>query len=101
MTQVRLEPAALRSRVKHSTTEPLRSLLKNELISTKGKSFFGCQKSTSVIFTFFVYVFQWRLYSFVIMFNAYLVNFCYATNVNLSREFMSISHFLCVGLPNQ
>ena len=25
MTQVRLEPAALRSRVKHSTTEPLRS----------------------------------------------------------------------------
>ena len=26
MTSVRLEPAALRSRVKHSTTEPLRSL---------------------------------------------------------------------------
>ena len=26
MTTVRLEPAALRSRVKHSTTEPLRSL---------------------------------------------------------------------------
>ena len=26
MTQVRLEPAAPRSRVKHSTTEPLRSL---------------------------------------------------------------------------
>ena len=26
MTQVRLEPGALRSRVKHSTTEPLRSL---------------------------------------------------------------------------
>ena len=26
MTQVRLEPAALWSRVKHSTTEPLRSL---------------------------------------------------------------------------
>ena len=26
MTLVRLEPAALRSRVKHSTTEPLRSL---------------------------------------------------------------------------
>ena len=25
MTPVRLEPAALRSRVKHSTTEPLRS----------------------------------------------------------------------------
>ena len=25
MTSVRLEPAALRSRVKHSTTEPLRS----------------------------------------------------------------------------
>ena len=28
MTPVRLEPAALRSRVKHSTTEPLRSLKK-------------------------------------------------------------------------
>ena len=27
MTPVRLEPAAFRSRVKHSTTEPLRSLL--------------------------------------------------------------------------
>ena len=27
VTQVRLEPAALRSRVKHTTTEPLRSLL--------------------------------------------------------------------------
>ena len=27
LTPVRLEPAALRSRVKHSTTEPLRSLL--------------------------------------------------------------------------
>ena len=27
MTPVRLEPAALRSRVKHSTTEPLRSHL--------------------------------------------------------------------------
>ena len=27
MTPVRLEPAALRSRVKHSTTEPLRSLV--------------------------------------------------------------------------
>ena len=27
MTPVRLEPTALRSRVKHSTTEPLRSLL--------------------------------------------------------------------------
>ena len=26
MTPVRLEPTALRSRVKHSTTEPLRSL---------------------------------------------------------------------------
>ena len=28
MTPVRLEPAALRSRVKHSTTEPLRSIMK-------------------------------------------------------------------------
>ena len=30
MTPVRLEPATLRSRVKHSTTEPLRSLLVEE-----------------------------------------------------------------------
>ena len=29
MTPVRLEPAAPRSRVKHSTTEPLRSLVKS------------------------------------------------------------------------
>ena len=29
MTPVRLDPAALRSRVKHSITEPLRSLLRN------------------------------------------------------------------------
>ena len=29
MTPVRLEPATLRSRVKHSTTEPLRSRLRN------------------------------------------------------------------------
>ena len=28
MTPIRLEPAALRSRVKHSTTEPLRSLIR-------------------------------------------------------------------------
>ena len=31
MTPVRLEPAAFRSRVKHSTTEPLRSLIKRPL----------------------------------------------------------------------
>ena len=31
MTPVRFEPAALRSRVKHSTTEPLRSLISNYL----------------------------------------------------------------------
>ena len=31
MTPVRLEPAALRSRVKHSTTEPLRSLNLSQL----------------------------------------------------------------------
>ena len=31
MTPVRLEPAALRSRVKHSTTEPLRSQAYPEL----------------------------------------------------------------------
>ena len=33
MTLVRLEPAASRSRVKHSTTEPLRSPKLNELSS--------------------------------------------------------------------
>ena len=32
MMSVRLEPAALRSRVKHSTTEPLRSHRKNVLV---------------------------------------------------------------------
>ena len=32
MTPVRLEPAALRSRVKHSTTEPLRSLTQRLLL---------------------------------------------------------------------
>ena len=32
MTPVRLEPAALRSRVKHSTTEPLHSLLNHLLL---------------------------------------------------------------------
>ena len=31
MTQVKLEPVAPRSRVKHSTTEPMRSQLKFEL----------------------------------------------------------------------
>ena len=31
MTPVRLEPAALRSRVKHSTTEPLRSLCEDNV----------------------------------------------------------------------
>ena len=31
MTPVRLEPAALRSRVKHSTTEPLRSLTNSDV----------------------------------------------------------------------
>ena len=43
MTPVRLEPAALRSRVKHSTTEPLRShmlflLLKNAKDSSLAES---------------------------------------------------------------
>ena len=38
MTPVRLEPAALRSRVKHSTTEPLRSLYPTELQLNKPNS---------------------------------------------------------------
>ena len=37
MTPVRLEPAALRSRVKHSTTEPLRSLYSSIAIILMGK----------------------------------------------------------------
>ena len=41
MTPVRLEPAALRSRVKHSTTEPLRSLKKkiDEIYKAKPHTF--------------------------------------------------------------
>ena len=52
MTPVRLEPAALRSRVKHSTTEPLRSLIvissssgsssSSSSISSKIDSIKGC-----------------------------------------------------------
>ena len=37
VTPVRLEPAALRSRVKHSTTEPLRSLAMDERQYNLGK----------------------------------------------------------------
>ena len=43
VTQVRLEPTALRSRVKHSTTEPLRSLLKD----VKGYKSYGVNKLSS------------------------------------------------------
>ena len=42
MTPVRLEPAAPRSRVKHSTTEPLRSL-KFVLNGTQGEGTFFLQ----------------------------------------------------------
>ena len=39
MTPVRLEPAALQSRDKHSTTEPLRSLhVRNKKNNTQGRS---------------------------------------------------------------
>ena len=44
MTPVRLEPAALLSRVKHSTTEPLRSLKKekrNGLVGDKNRGLGG------------------------------------------------------------
>ena len=37
MTPVRLEPATLRSRVKHSTTEPLRSLVVEEEMGGGGE----------------------------------------------------------------
>ena len=37
MTPVRLEPTALRSRVKHSTTEPLRSISKKKKKKKKKK----------------------------------------------------------------
>ena len=54
MTPVRLEPAALRSRVKHSTTEPLHSLNYNHEISIKLLFMynslnvsFGCSKEPS------------------------------------------------------
>ena len=41
MTPVRLEPAALRSRVKHSTTEPLRSLSTDEPAASRLLEPFG------------------------------------------------------------
>ena len=44
MTPVRLEPAASRSRVKHSTTEPLRSL--SLALETLIRYYPYCQKST-------------------------------------------------------
>ena len=40
MKLVRLEPVAPRSRVKHSTTEPLRSLYPLNVIKRKKKTFF-------------------------------------------------------------
>ena len=55
VTPVRLEPAALRSRVKHSTTEPLRSHLQRIsarqqlLLAWKELKNFTCQKG---IFSF-------------------------------------------------
>ena len=49
MTPVRLEPAALRSRVKHSTTEPLRSLRKRKQIDLHNKHIY-CIFFVSVVF---------------------------------------------------
>ena len=50
MTPVRLEPAALRSRVKHSTTEPLRSLNKIENWPTSNGLKFSKSKTQCVHF---------------------------------------------------
>ena len=47
MTPVRLEPAALRSRVKHSTTEPLRSL--KQQVSNDHEAYYSCRCILSVI----------------------------------------------------
>ena len=46
VTPVRFEPAALRSRVKHSTTEPLRSLPNVMLNKENGNSEHIVKKST-------------------------------------------------------
>ena len=50
---VRLEPATPRSRVKHSTTEPLRSLKYQLLISFQGKLSMASGFSYSIILTHF------------------------------------------------
>ena len=44
MTHVRLEPAAPRSRVKHSTTEPLRSLVFGALSYARFTLNYPCEK---------------------------------------------------------
>ena len=74
MTPVRLEPAALRSRVKHSTTEPLRSLLQltakrntveicKKCIFSVNPEIWGCLKSYQ-LFTWaskLSFVFKYKL----------------------------------------
>ena len=47
MTPVRLEPAALRSRVKHSTTEPLRSLINGSKVYPGESSFIFHSKNVA------------------------------------------------------
>ena len=61
MTPVRLEPATLRSRVKHSTTEPLRSLITKMLrilvlfiSETLTYSFCACVRNTPKIVEFVI-----------------------------------------------
>ena len=44
MMPVRLEPAALRSRVKHSTTEPLRSQYDDQQTSSIKNGCYTCQR---------------------------------------------------------
>ena len=53
MTPVRLEPAALRSRVKHSTTEPLRSLtaMRSKIFFFTEISFDTFKEFSGVIFS--------------------------------------------------
>ena len=57
MTPVRLEPAALRSRVKHSTTEPLRSRVPSQYLlhgqvleSVAGSKYLGVEISNNLSF---------------------------------------------------
>ena len=66
MTPVRLEPAALRSRVKHSTTEPLRSQLHSVILegtSEANASHFGIVLALLLYIYVCVCVFHFKSFS--------------------------------------